>query len=238
MKGCDYVEDGVWRTIKGRRVFIKTGQSLSDAMKESGKFEKKDLKSNKMEKFTKISVNDGQAKEIGDSLYEVNKFAKELRDARYYNEGHYWGVNTDDEKRYQLIIAKTLGYKEHNDFKKDSSRYDTITRNEISLSLKKREAEIYELKNNVIQKAISEGIQPLGYHEFITTDSRGYKWSNYSKYIKIGNNDFHYDGSDSPPYNMKSLGIIEGMVSSKKIDLNKLDDKIKFLKKYTEDLEN
>lgn len=31
-------EDGVWRTISGRRVFIKKGQSLTDAMKESGKF--------------------------------------------------------------------------------------------------------------------------------------------------------------------------------------------------------
>ena len=32
------IEEGVWRTIGGRRVFIRTGQSLSDAMKESGKF--------------------------------------------------------------------------------------------------------------------------------------------------------------------------------------------------------
>lgn len=29
---------GVWRTIGGRRVFIKDGQSLTDAMRESGKF--------------------------------------------------------------------------------------------------------------------------------------------------------------------------------------------------------
>lgn len=29
---------GVWRTIGRRRVFIKTGQTLSSAMKESGKF--------------------------------------------------------------------------------------------------------------------------------------------------------------------------------------------------------
>lgn len=30
---------GVWRTVSGRRVFIKDGQSLTDAMKQSGKFE-------------------------------------------------------------------------------------------------------------------------------------------------------------------------------------------------------
>ena len=31
-------ENGVWRTIGGRRVFIKEGQDLASAMKESGKF--------------------------------------------------------------------------------------------------------------------------------------------------------------------------------------------------------
>lgn len=30
--------EGVWRTVGGRRIFIKDGQSLSDAMKASGKF--------------------------------------------------------------------------------------------------------------------------------------------------------------------------------------------------------
>ena len=29
---------GVWRTIGGRKVFIKKGQNLADAMRESGKF--------------------------------------------------------------------------------------------------------------------------------------------------------------------------------------------------------
>ena len=33
------MEEGVWRTVSGRRIFIKKGQSLTDAMKESGKFE-------------------------------------------------------------------------------------------------------------------------------------------------------------------------------------------------------
>lgn len=36
-------ENGVWRTISGRKVFIKNGQSLQSAMAESGKFD--DLKS-------------------------------------------------------------------------------------------------------------------------------------------------------------------------------------------------
>ena len=32
---------GVWRTVGGRRIFIKNGQSLSNAMKKSGKFKRK-----------------------------------------------------------------------------------------------------------------------------------------------------------------------------------------------------
>ena len=34
-------DDGVWRTIGGRRVFIRNGQDLASAMKESGKFKPK-----------------------------------------------------------------------------------------------------------------------------------------------------------------------------------------------------
>lgn len=33
-------EKGVWRTVRGRRVFIEEGQSLKDAMAKSGKFKK------------------------------------------------------------------------------------------------------------------------------------------------------------------------------------------------------
>nr|DAY48146.1 MAG TPA: hypothetical protein [Caudoviricetes sp.] len=34
-------EDGVWRTVSGRRIFISNGESLIEAMKKSGKFKKK-----------------------------------------------------------------------------------------------------------------------------------------------------------------------------------------------------
>ena len=34
------LEDGVWRTVGGRKIFIRDGQALSDAMKASGKFKK------------------------------------------------------------------------------------------------------------------------------------------------------------------------------------------------------
>lgn len=39
--------DGVWRTVGGRRIFIKNGQDLATAMKESGKFNTKQIDSAK-----------------------------------------------------------------------------------------------------------------------------------------------------------------------------------------------
>lgn len=48
---------GVWRTIGGRRVFIKNGQDLATAMKESGKFRQSnvDLTTENEEKIDKIA---------------------------------------------------------------------------------------------------------------------------------------------------------------------------------------
>ena len=37
---------GVFRTVGGRRIFIKEGQDLASAMKESGKFSRKENKNN------------------------------------------------------------------------------------------------------------------------------------------------------------------------------------------------
>lgn len=45
-------ENGVWRTVGGRRIFIKEGQDLASAMKESGKFkDKTDEQIKKVEKL-------------------------------------------------------------------------------------------------------------------------------------------------------------------------------------------
>ena len=43
------MEDGVWRTIRGRRIFIKDGESLGSAMSRSGKFKREDIRTAKTE---------------------------------------------------------------------------------------------------------------------------------------------------------------------------------------------
>lgn len=65
------LKDGVWRTIGGRRVFIKNGQDLASAMKESGKFKsakKKEVETITQEEYDKLP-NDykGTLKELVDT---------------------------------------------------------------------------------------------------------------------------------------------------------------------------
>lgn len=65
-------EDGVWRTIGGRRVFIKKGQSLSDAMKESGKFSRVAKNQDLYKKLDEESKKDQLKEEIEDKFGKIN----------------------------------------------------------------------------------------------------------------------------------------------------------------------
>ncbi len=75
-------EDGVWRTVAGRRIFIKNGQSLTDAMKNSGKFEKNNLQAKLKKQFSNNEYNEllNNLKENNINVDEefINKFDKEL----------------------------------------------------------------------------------------------------------------------------------------------------------------
>lgn len=62
-------EKGVWRTIGGRRVFIKEGQDLASAMKESGKF-KSAKKFSKREELKKdIAHQVTEAEKVGNTAH-------------------------------------------------------------------------------------------------------------------------------------------------------------------------
>ena len=82
--------DGVWRTIGGKRVFIKKGQSLSEAMRESGKFGKikkqitdKEIRTTDWDKsneyFKNLSREEKEAMNFytNEGNYEINKALKQ-----------------------------------------------------------------------------------------------------------------------------------------------------------------
>lgn len=89
-------QDGVWRTIGGRRVFIRTGQSLGDAMKESGKFKKASdvkreeyqYKNDKLERERQAENSRkyiGKEKRTDEGQEAFNKYA-ELHERTYIRE--------------------------------------------------------------------------------------------------------------------------------------------------------
>ena len=83
------MEDGVWRTIAGRRVFIKEGQSLSDAMKNSGKFDKENKKA------TKEEIQNEVEKEILDD--EETKYTLQLYSAEDIQKSRNFDSYVEDK---------------------------------------------------------------------------------------------------------------------------------------------
>lgn len=75
---------GVWRTVGGRRIFIKEGQDLASAMRESGKFpEKKEKNDNQKQLQTEIDNIQLKINEIEnnpDYIFGNEKLDNELND--------------------------------------------------------------------------------------------------------------------------------------------------------------
>ena len=94
---------GVWRTIGGRRVFIKTGQSLSSAMIESGKF--KNLRSN----YKKAKEEDEKAKQDKEWEEKVKKLEKENAKNKGYE------LKEENAEKYKSVKHEGFG-----DYNKDN----------------------------------------------------------------------------------------------------------------------
>lgn len=131
---------GVWRTIGGRRIFIKDGQNLATAMKESGKFNN-DNKKIKQQYKTKQEVNK-KIKELNKKIYsreqfdeeEYNKLKKEVEELK------------ETKKKLPNENIENNNYEEYKVLKKESS-LEEIQKN-INI-----DSEDYEkLANNVIAR--------------------------------------------------------------------------------------
>lgn len=127
---------GVWRTIGGRKVFIKDGQDLASAMKESGKF-KSSAKKTKEESQNKELSKEEKA----DKSVLIKQQREELREK--LNEG---GLSQEEYDNIKKQIQELTKQKEELD--KDLSSFDLRDAGE---RLKKRET-----PKNVISKSDEE----------------------------------------------------------------------------------
>lgn len=99
------MEDGVWRTVGGRRIFIKEGQSLTDAMKNSGKF-----------KGEEVTKENETTKEID--------FKSFMRNKENIDEMKKQGIKTQEEaKKY----FNKMRYEETSKNPSQFSREETAT---------------------------------------------------------------------------------------------------------------
>lgn len=75
--------DGVWKTIKGRRVFIEEGQSLTEAMKKSGKFkmDKKDIKGKLKKQFEEKNIEKKEYKTMDEKIKYIQQDEQKIIDA-------------------------------------------------------------------------------------------------------------------------------------------------------------
>ena len=105
-------KDGVWRTIGGRRVFIKNGQDLASAMKESGKFGKKsdEEQSSWRDKMKDPSQRGEIINKMGDesSKQKVKEYwtKQELKDKFGTDNVDLINAGRESDKRVKLIDDK------------------------------------------------------------------------------------------------------------------------------------
>ncbi len=92
-------KDGVWRMIRGRRVFIRKGQSLTDAMRESGKFNNNSYKDVTKE-WLEHKTN-----------YGITKNAKSiiLNNKKYFVNDKNKIIHKNNEVAISELTVKTFG---------------------------------------------------------------------------------------------------------------------------------
>lgn len=129
-------ENGVWRTVGGRRIFIKEGQDLATAMKESGKFNNNN-NNNKKERFKNLNEyekNKLYSKLSQSEKEEYDKLKKEIKEAYKNNDNVL--ANKLKEKRQGLLINKMEDVEEVKNVKKEDTnetkKDNNVKRQEIT----------------------------------------------------------------------------------------------------------
>ena len=142
-------ENGVWRTVGGRRIFIKEGQDLASAMKESGKFG--NVKKNDKDKI----VEENLYKQIFED--ETIKYEFEMYSAEQIRKSNVFDRNIDDvinkvafDNDYEITIDKVKEIKDSFYKEYDKRRNQYLTKSNYS--------EIETLKNDIsaLDKEIQE----------------------------------------------------------------------------------
>ena len=127
----DDFENGVWRTVGGRRIFIKDGESLSSAMKKSGKFGKK-KREDEIEKLQKEydsikNMFDPRKAELRDKINAL----KEGKSVEEYKKSE---KDKQEKQKQEYLKEKEARLKEEKDAtrKENEIKYKDIKIKEVN----------------------------------------------------------------------------------------------------------
>jgi hypothetical protein len=160
MKGSEVMEEkGVWKTISGRRVFIKEGQSLTDAMKNSGKFENKlgvEIQNKQLELFNK------------QTLSRINELEDELKPEKIKE---FKEIHESEIKRYVTKIDDYERKVKNNEKLKpwETEKNNNVLKSNIEFHKRQIEGHEYFIKEEIAKA--NETINKIGEFQKIVNEN-------------------------------------------------------------------
>lgn len=112
--------EGVWRTVGGRRIFIRFGQSLSDAMIESGKFPNSKKVTSEYDDILTADEKGAIVRYIGPDSYKINE--KLRNGTELYDFEKQWMKNLDTAldkmPSYEGKVFRSIYFEKDEDYQK------------------------------------------------------------------------------------------------------------------------
>lgn len=192
-------EKGVWRTVSGRRIFIAEGQSLSEAMAKSGKFENHNQDEDW--DYTKTPYY----RDLVRQLSELNRKEKELNenepedkkfDLKTVPEGwteEEWSEMSRTEKEAMLSLFDRI----------DNGENDHDRWMNQKMEIDKEQSRILGL----MEKTKHDAFEKSGGNTFANKLPEEAKSKTYDGF-KLDTNEYHQDYLEDPEY-AKSKGYKE-----------------------------
>ena len=180
---------GVFRTVGGRRIFIKDGQDLASAMKESGKFKSKEQKSKKMTDEEKQKEIERLEKEIEKtSIFDPKR--NDLRDRKYMLEENFEGTLEEYRAKKEKDKQERIKAREEKEkIKEQKVKEIEEKRNQLEKDIKnapKDKLEQYEIikENNPMLDDYHVGIRSpkdIKNWEEVINDEESFAWGDFTK---------------------------------------------------------
>ena len=136
---------GVFRTVGGRRIFIKDGEDLATAMKNSGKFKKNEIKNKKDDKKAKTKLTDEEKEE------KIKKLQEEFEKTSLFDP-----KKAELRDKINMLEENFEGTLEEYRAKKEKDKQERIKAREEKENIKEQKIKEIEEKRKQLEKDIKD----------------------------------------------------------------------------------